>query len=1161
MSLELKVKIIFTFIVIILSAFIVIAQPIHKLDPYNPKYASKTIIVKFKDNTQISRILGKGTDHQAAPTGIKSIDALNYVYKIYSYQKVFKEPVAYSKNKYFTDHMGVVNEVVNLDNIYKIRYDSEIDPKQLVELYKTDENIDYAEPDYIAYTMLTPNDSLFQNGSQWYLNTVNAPAAWDLTVGDTTQIIGILDTGVDWLHPDLFNKIWTNPNEIPGNGIDDDLGGFVDDIHGWDFINNDNDPMDDNSHGTHVAGIAAAQSNNGSGISGIAWNSKIMPVKVMQSSGEGNMSDVAAGVIYAANHGATVINMSLGSYGESLTLKNALANAYSTSTLVAAAGNDRFEVDPAPLFPACYSFVIGVMASDKANDLALFSNTDLSGPIVANNEFGYNYEVMAPGFDIWSTVPHNGYRSLSGTSMAAPIVSGTVALMRTYSPLISNEDIFAKIIQSSDNGILNIKNALNIKLSPMLFLVNTTIVDTLPGDDRDGIADVGETIELYTNIKNAGGTADSIWTKLSFGEFEDTSTAAILNNISYLGKLSTYSQLSGNLHPWKLSINSNLVDNRIIVFNCDIYSGSNKLLSIPIKIKVQRIFEVSGMITQNQVWTPDKIYVITDNTRVIEGVTLQVKPGTTIQLYPGKSLDIKGMLKMIGKPDSIIIFTSNDVGNPGGGLVLSSHILEDTIIISYINYNHLKNLITTTLDYSIGYVNINNSVFSYNNDPVNIKFFFGNNICFRSCNFLYNKSSISFEPTNPEFSDNLFFHNIGGSYFFHYYLFSYSNEYRNLNFNTIIDNQENFISFWGSSSSISKLPNNYWGTTNEKDIKKNFYDFYVDPTLPMAVFTPMLTRPSKNAHGHVWKVLVNNKNPQEETIDPLGTERVKFDVFFNRAMDIKQTPFLTFGVREPFTQHTVKDSACWSADSTVWTAYYNVDLTTGDGINIIRVAQALDNEHFQIPEEYTRFKFVIQSAGSLSNDFNAYSNPGKIKLVWSSVNKIDILGYNMYRYENITDTTFTNKIKINNSLITDTIYNDINIVAGKKYHYMYSVVSTALLESDLSKEVVATAILSVGHPDLVPELYSLSQNYPNPFNPSTIINYAVPFESNIKIRFYNSLGQCVRNFNESTKRPGYYELKFNSTGLASGIYFYSIKAVSTDGKNNFNAVKKMIIIK
>ena len=307
---------------------------------------------------------------------------------------------------------------------------------------------------------------------------------------------------------------------------------------------------------------------------------------------------------------------------------------------------------------------------------------------------------------------------------------------------------------------------------------------------------------------------------------------------------------------------------------------------------------------------------------------------------------------------------------------------------------------------------------------------------------------------------------------------------------------------------------------------------------------------------------MNNKNPQEETLDPVGAEVVKFDVYFNRAMDIKYSPFLTFGVRDPFTQNAVADSAKWNSDSTIWTAYYNVNLKTGDGINTIRVAQALDNEHFEIPDEFTRFKFVIQAAGALSNEFNAYSYPGKIMLSWQSDKNLDVIGYNMYRYENITDSTFTNKIKINKSVIADTIFADTNITSGIKYHYLYSVINTDLQESDLSKEVIASGVSSVElNKDIIPKKFELMQNYPNPFNPSTIIRYALPSNSIIKIDIYNILGQKIRELVNEQKTSGYYEVNFNTNRLASGVYFYLLEAKSIDGKNEFRDVKKMVLLK
>ena len=253
-------------------------------------------------------------------------------------------------------------------------------------------------------TGLIPNDPLYN--SQWGIPACNIDDVWNTTTGDSTSIIAILDTGVDDEHPDLKKNIWNNKNEMPGNGMDDDGNGKIDDTWGWDFINNDNAPKDDNSHGTHVAGIAAAVGNNGIGISGVNWNAKIMPIKVFQSSGRGDAANIAQGVTYAVNNGATILNMSFGSYAESLTLKNALANAYATTGLVAAAGNDGLCIGPglcpdrrigARMFPGAYSFVLGVEANLNSSR-AGFSNFDQDGPVFSNYPDLENYELKAPPY-------------------------------------------------------------------------------------------------------------------------------------------------------------------------------------------------------------------------------------------------------------------------------------------------------------------------------------------------------------------------------------------------------------------------------------------------------------------------------------------------------------------------------------------------------------------------------------------------------------------------------------------------------------------------------------------------------------------------------------------------------------------------------------------
>jgi thermitase len=255
-------------------------------------------------------------------------------------------------------------------------------------------NIRYAEPNYIATIADTiPSDPNW--GLQYGLVNIHAPQGWDYSTGSSAVTIAIVDSGVDLSHADLAAKI----------------------VPGYDFVNGDNIPQDDYGHGTHVAGIAAAIGNNGLGISGVSWGARIMPIKVLDSGGGGNFANVAAGIIWATDHGAQVLNLSLGGNSPSTVLQDAVNYAYGKGVvLVAAAGNSA----PNPiLYPASYPNVIAVGAVDSANNHATSSN---SGP---------ELDVVAPGVSIYSTVP-GGYNYLSGTSMAAPYVAGLAAILRGF---------------------------------------------------------------------------------------------------------------------------------------------------------------------------------------------------------------------------------------------------------------------------------------------------------------------------------------------------------------------------------------------------------------------------------------------------------------------------------------------------------------------------------------------------------------------------------------------------------------------------------------------------------------------------------------------------------------------------------------------------------
>jgi len=256
-------------------------------------------------------------------------------------------------------------------------------------------------------------------GIFWGLDRLGAPEAWSAGYTGSGITVAVVDTGVDYTHSDLDGNIWINSGEIAGNGIDDDGNGYIDDVRGWNFDANSHNVMDDNSHGTHVAGTIAGE-NNGVGITGVAYNARIMAVKVLSASGSGTLTAVANGIRYAADNGARVINLSLGGGGSAELLA---AVSYATSrgaVVVMAAGN---EAATSPSFPAAYaqSYGLAVGAIDSAGNLASFSNRAGSTPL--------DY-ITAAGVSVYSSVPGGGYASYSGTSMATPHIAGAMALLQ-----------------------------------------------------------------------------------------------------------------------------------------------------------------------------------------------------------------------------------------------------------------------------------------------------------------------------------------------------------------------------------------------------------------------------------------------------------------------------------------------------------------------------------------------------------------------------------------------------------------------------------------------------------------------------------------------------------------------------------------------------------
>lgn len=391
-------------------------------------------------------------------------------------------------------------------DIFVVKDTTGKDVNALVDELQSRPGVIYAEPNYLYYASETPNDPQFNQ--LWGLHNtgqtggaadadIDAVEAWDVQKGSADILVAVIDTGVDYKHPDLAANMWTNPGEDPwadpndptsGNGIDDDNNGFIDDWRGWDFVNRDNDPFDDNVHGTHVAGTIGAVGNNGIGVTGVNWTVEIMPLKFLSSSGSGSLSDAIEAITYAARFGAHVMNNSWGGGGRSQALEDAIKFANQQGSLfVAAAGNNGTDNDATPNYPSNYDVenVLAVAAIDHEGNLAVFGSGGGGGicggclgevlPVPGSNYGATTVDLAAPGKNILSTTPNNGYQSLSGTSMATPHVAGIAALTLAQFPALTNIQLKTRLMASVDvksglqgkmvtGGILNAFKAVNAPL-------------------------------------------------------------------------------------------------------------------------------------------------------------------------------------------------------------------------------------------------------------------------------------------------------------------------------------------------------------------------------------------------------------------------------------------------------------------------------------------------------------------------------------------------------------------------------------------------------------------------------------------------------------------------------------------------------------------------
>ena len=1064
---------------------------VNKVDQYAPQYRPGQVIVKFRENSSVNLNCENG---KLKSTGVSDIDKVMTTLGITDAEKLM--PLTGDiKNRAPRKAKSLSGrEIVepNLSKLYCLKFEEneERDVLMAVEMLKGLKEVEFAEPNYLAFIQSTEESTTYQSeplfSEQWGLNAINMPQLWAMDKTEETRpVIAILDTGVDITHPDLADNIWTNPNEATGADYeDDDNNGYVDDVHGWDFVAGTaiiGNGMDRNGHGTHCAGIAAAIGDNGIGITGANPDALILPIKVMGDDGTGDVATICRGIDYATACGANVISMSFGG-GASAAEYQALCKTLTNyAVLVGAAGNSGFSIYGPynPVFPGAYDIVLGVMASNSNGQKASFSNFDPDGPFFSkynmdkpfssdvtwNDEMMWNYDLIAPGVEIISTYLNGSYKSLNGTSMATPMVAGAISRIlqvkgfdyaRDYG--LMGDMAMAKDGGLTDFAVFNAYQAASFdETNRQVALALTSLeIDDSEGDG-DGRFDAGETVNIWPTIRSLWGHAENI--KIAIEPYDEnvpTDAIEVLdNNVDFGWSLNSRGSFKSK-NPIRVRVNENANDGLHLPYKI-VITSDNLLTGVEQEhvFEVENGVEIGGVINEDLTLYPDKHYIINNNIAIPQGVTLTIKPGTKIELRNLASLSVNGTLLANGTSDSLIVFSNvyKDQYNR-----ISSLNLNDNVNYNYIEF---ENISLESINGNYRRPTLSDCIFKETTSINNMSIFNSNIVNCKASFF------VGVHTATPYMDKCVIQNNLVNLFnCSNYEEFRSSNLIHNYNGNSLVN------ICYNSSSPNVLIPNYpcYFGSSLESIVSEGIWDISHNHGFGEYDLSNMLTRPNPDCHGIVWKVLVDGYDAQDEfdEMPPMGVGKHRFDVYFSRDdMDRNYTPQMYMGLREPYTQTPITENGKWSKKENVdvYTAYLTITgKTNADGLNRIYVTGAKDYDHFEVPDEKYRFNVLVQAAGSMATGFAAEAGMGNVKLTWNNQhnNFEDAMGFNVYRFQLNAENDTINMTRLNEIIldIEATQYIDYEVIPNETYYYYYKVLSTDLKEYDISNVVVATPLTS-----------------------------------------------------------------------------------------------------
>ena len=996
-------------------------------------------------------------------------------------------------------------------------------------------DVDY---DYVMAVTAKEEENPKYN-EQVNLGLSNIPHGWtqnDKAPGGSPDVVvAVIDTGVDYNHLDLRNNIWVNTAEIPGNGKDDDGNGYIDDINGWDCVGNDNDPMDDNGHGTHVAGIIAAENNKEGGI-GVAYNCKVMVLKAGNSSGYFNNSDIAEAIQYAYMNGASVINMSFGGSNIAIAVEEALENAYNSCVLVAAAGNDGACNNLAckkcekvgVCYPAALPYVIGVMSTDKdGKHLSSFSNYD------HNPYDSIEYEVYAVGEGVGSTWPSNKYACLNGTSMAAPTVAGIAALLRSYysdrevystkfiqSQIVNTGTVNPHIIMDGEHvtdeahSVADVVEALTKLPKPAVNLYDYHIDDSVSISNKNngnGVIDAGETVRLYISLHNRGGVASNVNVSIDTYRSQVGDEAltdpyfAFVNPTMQLSDIGTYSVRESGDKYFEIVVSGDCPNDYLTDFNIrftykngmdendkTVYEDDGKQKA---QFNVSSGYHLPSIITEDTVFTNDRLYIVGENVMIPSGVTVTFEEGCRIQFYDDREyinsprFDVYGSLYLNGTQEEMIFISPSErYANYGCVIYVKS---SGHININYANTLNLKvndSVDTATSKIDNSYIESNsNSVYTIINGATNsyeIHFdvdeitkshinlarwnagwYFTNATNNLMSYATYNNTWIH---VNGNFSNNIF------------YSWQKSNDSKAITFEraaTVSNNifvaqdDENVktLAVINFASGCSTNNNTFSAGYQEyaSQVISNYFDANGQPIVDVFGSCSDVSA----LYPHIVSVEIFNKDGEQ--ITTIGKEEITVRVTFNRPMAQREDTHLTFGTIEPYADYRIDGR--W-VDELVWEGTYTLKAQIENGQNFLKVnnAWAAEDQTKTVFGEYQLHEFTIDTTAAMSMNLQAVAKENGIALTFAQDDYDTLLGYNIYRSEDKNG----NFVKLNPTILLpdENTFLDDNAEPGKTYWYTYTVVLSDFTESSPAGMVQATAMDTMS-----PSLYHtpVNQGYEN----------------------------------------------------------------------------------